>query len=137
MNETLFKEFLTSDDTLRIYHKGRLIFTSGKDRLVPLLEYLDEPGSPQRTVTIFDKITGNAAALLSIIAGCTEVFSPMGSEIAVKTLDKHSVRHHFTETVPYIRRPDSDLMCPMEELSLDKEPEEFHRALLKKIRQED
>ena len=77
-----------------------------------------------------DKVTGNAAALLSILAGSTEIHSPLGSEIAAGTLDKYSVTYHFGETVPYIQRPNSEEMCPMEKLSLEKDPEEFYQAFL-------
>jgi hypothetical protein len=134
MYETLFKEFLESDDTLRIYQDGDLLFSSDKDRLIPLVEYLDDTNAGNRRVVILDKVTGNAAALLSVLAGCTEVFSPLGSDIAAGTLDKYSIMYHFDDTVPYIRRDDSEEMCPMENLSLGKDPEEFYQALLEKIR---
>jgi hypothetical protein len=81
-----------------------------------------------------DKVTGNAAALLSVLAGCTEIYSPLGSDIAAGTLVKYSIPYHFGETVPYIQRPDSEEMCPMEKLSLEKDPEEFYQALLEIIK---
>jgi hypothetical protein len=133
MYETEFEKFLECAETLRIYSEDRLIFNSEKDRLIPLVEYLDTPDRPERTV-IMDKVTGNAAALLSVLAGCVEVYSPLGSEIAVQTLDRYSIKYHFEETVPFIQRPDSDEMCLMEKLSLDKEPAEFYEALIEKIR---
>lgn len=133
MFEQLFTEFLTSDDTLRIYDGDRLVFSSKKERLMPLMEYLGGVASQHQKVTIFDKVMGNAAALLSVKAGCREVRSPLGSELAVITLDRYGITHHLNATVPYITQADGKTMCPMEKLSIDKEPEEFYRVLKARI----
>jgi len=124
---------MSSQDTLRIYQGDNLVFSSEKERLLPLLDYLNGPASQYREVTVFDKVMGNAAALLSVKAGSKEVWSPLGSELAVKTLHKHGITYHLTVIVPYITRPDGKRMCPMEELSLDKGPEEFYGALKARI----
>jgi len=129
MYDTLYKEFISTTDTLRVYSKEHLLYSSGKDGLLPLVDYLDTSDRPGEVV-IMDKVTGNAAALLSILAGCTEIYSPLGSKIAIGTLDKYSITYHFEETVPYIQRPNSEEMCPMEKLSLEKDPEEFYQAFL-------
>ncbi len=100
---------------------------------MPLMEYLGGAASQHKNVTIFDKVMGNAAALLSVKAGCREVRSPLGSELAVKTLDRYSITHHLTATVPFITQADGKTMCPMEKLSIDKEPEEFYRVLKARI----
>jgi hypothetical protein len=128
MPTDLFSAFLASDDTLRVYRDERLVFSSKKDRLLPLMEYLDNyvPGQP---VTIFDKIMGNAAALLAVKLNCREVYSPLGSELAVRTLGQYGITYHLSEIVPYIQRPDGKGMCPMEKLSINKDPEEFYREM--------
>ncbi|OGO42688.1 MAG: hypothetical protein A2137_01765 [Chloroflexi bacterium RBG_16_58_8] len=128
MSRDLFQTFLGSDDTLRIYRDGKLVFSSKKDRLLPLMEYIGarRAGNP---VVIFDKIMGNAAALLAVKVNCRETYSPLGSRLAIGTLDRHGIEHHLTETVPYILRPDGQGLCPMEQLSIGKEPEEFYREL--------
>ena len=82
-------------------------------------------------MAIFDKVMGNAAVLLSIKAGCREVYSPLGSQLAVKTLDRYGIKYHLTEIVPYIRKPNGEDMCPMEKLPLNKEPEEFYELIRK------
>jgi hypothetical protein len=130
MYTPLFNEFLASDDTLQVYKDGELIFSSDEDRLLPLLEYISRFASNQQQVVVFDKIMGNAAALLSVKADCQEVYSPLGSEIAVKTLETYSINYQINEIVPYIRQADSEDMCPMEKLSLDKSPEEFYEAVI-------
>jgi hypothetical protein len=125
-----FNDFLSSDDTLWIYEGDQLIYSSTKDRLLPLLEYIDQLAADHQQVVIFDKIIGNAAALLAIKANCQEVLSPLSSQLAIKTLNKYGIKYHFIETVPYIQKPDEEDMCPMEKLSLEKEPEEFYAAML-------
>ena len=126
----LFQKFLVSGDTLQVYQGDRLVFFSNKDRLLPLLGYLDRFASRYRQVGGFDKIIGNAAALLFVRAGCREAYSPMGSQLAIGTLKEHGIAYYFTEIVPCIQRPDGTDMCPMERLSIGKEPEEFYQVML-------
>ena len=125
----LFSEFLPSDDTLRVYRDKTPVFTSQKDRLLPLMDYIANHSLGSQPVTIFDKIMGNAAALLSVKVNCRDVYSPLGSEIAVETLDRYGIKYHLTKIVPHIRREDGRGMCPMEQLSLNKGPEEFYKEL--------
>jgi hypothetical protein len=133
MYTELFNDFLTSDDTLRVYRNKTLVFSSQKDRLLPLMDYSAEYGRAEKPVVIFDRVMGNAAALLVIRLNCREVYSPLGSELAVKTLDKNGLKYHLDEIVPYICRPDGKRMCPMEELSLGKNPEEFYQEMKSRI----
>ncbi len=130
MNTPLFNDFLGSSDTLRVYRGDRLIFASNKERLLPLLEYIDKFFPYEEKVTVFDRIVGNAAALLLKKISCREVYSSLGSELAAKTLSNFSISYHFTEIVPYIQNQSQEDMCPMEKLSLNKSPEEFYQACL-------
>ena len=132
MNNPTYKEFLKSDDTLRVYADDTLVFSSKKERLLALLEYIDEFAAGHQGVTILDKVVGNAAALLAIKAGCQEIYSPLGSQLAIETLDKYGIRHYLSDVVPYIRQDDREDMCPMEKLSINKSPEEFY-AIMKAI----
>lgn len=126
---SLFREFLANSDTLQVYHHKDRIFSSKKDRLLPLLEYIEKYAPDYEQVVIFDKIMGNAAALLSVKAGCCEVYSPLGSQLAVDTLNRYGIRYYLVEIIPYIQKPDGQQMCPMEELSLNKEPDEFYAII--------
>ncbi len=134
MYTPLFDEFLVSGDTLRVYKDGKLLFSSSKDGLFPLLEYIARFVPHNRQVVIFDKIIGNAAALLSVKASCREVYSPLGSQLAIKTLGKYGIKHHITEIVPYIQKSNGEDMCPMEELSINKKPEEFYEVVISIIK---
>jgi hypothetical protein len=129
MYTLIFNEFTASNDALRVYKDNNLIFSSAKDGLLPLLEYIDGSAAHNQQVTIFDKIMGNAAALLSIKVGGQEIYSPLGSQIAIRTLEKYGIKYHINEVVPYIQQANREDMCPMEKLSLDKGPEEFYKVL--------
>lgn len=129
MYQPLFDQFVVSDNTLRVYKGNKLIFASDKDRLLPLVEYLKKFASHHRNVVIFDKIMGRAAALLCIKANCQEVYSPLGSQLAVEVLGKSGIKYHLTRTVPCIQKPNQKGMCPMEALSIGKEPAEFYKAI--------
>ncbi|RJQ37656.1 MAG: DUF1893 domain-containing protein [Dehalococcoidia bacterium] len=132
MYPRLFYDFLTSNDSLWVYREKELIFSSTEDRLVPLMTYLDRFDNEANPV-VFDKIVGNAAALLAVKAGCRELFSPFGSQHAVATLEKYGIRHHLGEVVPAIMQPGGKEMCPMEKLSLGKEPEAFYLLMKERL----
>ncbi len=129
MERRLFDDFLASDDTLRVYEADKLIFTSDEDRLLPLLEYARKFSPYPQGVVVFDKIMGNAAALLAVKVNSREVYSPLGSQFAIATLDKYQIRYHFARIVPYILKSGGEDICPMEKLSIGKEPEEFYQAV--------
>jgi len=125
----LFNDFLISGDTFRVYKDSKLLFTSNRGGLLPLCEYINRFVPHHQWVVVFDKIMGNAAALLCVKATCLEVYSPLASQSAIKTLDKYGIRYHFTKIVPYIQQPHSKEMCPMETLSIDKGPSEFYEII--------
>jgi len=129
MYQQRFNQFLAGTDTLQVYDGGTLVFSSRRDRLLPLMEYVDRLSSRHKQVVIFDKIMGNAAALLSVKAGCRETYSPLGSQIAIETFDRYGVEYHIGRLVPYIQKDNAEDMCPMEKLSMDKEPGEFYEIM--------
>ncbi len=133
MYTDLLSEFELSRDTLRVYEDCRLVFSSTRDRVIPLLEYIDSFASHHNHEIIFDKIMGNAAALLCVKVGCQEVYSPLGSQLAIDTLEKYGIKYHLTEIVPYIQKASGEEMCPMENLSQNKTPEEYYQAIKKII----
>lgn len=129
MSKDLYKDFISSDDTLRIYDGETPVFSSKKERLLPLMEYIAAQKPGGGALVIYDKVMGNGAALLAVKINAREVYSPLGSELAIKTLQKYGITYHLDKAVPRIKRPDGQGMCPMEELSIGKNPEEFYLAL--------
>ena len=128
-----FGEFLESKDAFRVYKGSRLLFASRKDRLVPIVEYIENRAPYEEGVTVYDRIVGNAAALLLETIRCRLVFSEVGSEHAIRTLKSAGIRYHFNETVDCIMNDSGQDMCPMERLSLGKNPDEFFRALKERM----
>ncbi len=128
-----FGEFLKSADTFRVYKGRRLLFASRKDRLVPMVEYIENHAPHKEGVTVYDRIIGNAAALLLKTIQCRAVLSELGSENAIRTLKSAGIKFHFNETVDCIMNDSGQDMCPMERLSLGKNPEEFFRALKERM----
>ncbi len=131
--DKLFARFVNSSDTFRVYCKGKLIFKSKQEQLRPLLDYIDEFSPRVKGVVIFDRIVGNAAALLLKKAFCLEIYSPLGSEFAARTLSEQGIKYHFSRTVPHITNKAGDDICPMEKLSLGKSSEEFFQLLCKSL----
>ena len=129
MYTDFFNEFLMSRDNLRVYKGNQSVFSSSNDGLLPLLEYIDHFIPYHQQVVVFDKIMGNAAALLSIKAGCQQIYSPLGSQLAINTLHRYGIEYHLTKIIPYIQTSSYEHMCPMERLSIDKNPEEFYEAI--------
>ena len=72
--------------------------------------------------------------LLCIKAHCREIYSPLGSQLAGKTLDRYGITYHFNKVVPFIQQANRKDMCPMEKLSIGKGPEEFYQALKARIK---
>ena len=129
-----FEKFRQSGDCLRVYDGDTLVFSSKEKGVRPLLEYIDSPAPGHDGVVVFDRVTGNAAALLSVKAGGRAVYSLMGSELAAATLAKRGLEYRFAETVPYIKNRDATGMCPMEKLSLGKDVEECYRAVQEAVK---
>ncbi len=124
-----FAEFTKSLDTFRVYKGSRLLFASRKDKLAPVMEYIDALAPYPPGVTVYDRIVGNAAALLVKTVKAKRVFSELGSLNAIATLEGAGISYRFNETVDCIMNDSGQDMCPMEKLSLGKTPEEFYRAL--------
>jgi hypothetical protein len=125
---SVFESFLSSADTLWIMSQGDVIFRSQRKGIAPLICYLEQ-ASLADEVTVFDKVTGNAAALLLKKANGRELFSSLGSRLAAETLRGFGIEAHFTHIVPYIINRSGNGMCPFEKLSLGKTPGEFYENL--------
>ena len=133
MNDSTVRNFTNSSDTLRVYSGDSLLFSSDRERLLPLMEYIETCAPYKKGVTVLDRVVGNAAALLLVKIFCRETYSELGSEFAAKTLKHLGISYRFDETVPYIMNNQQDGMCPMEELSLGKTPGEFYQALKEQL----
>lgn len=66
---------------------------------------------------------------LSIVAGYQEVHSPLGSPLAIKTLEQYGIKYHLGRIVSYIWQPGGEEMCPRQKLSVDKGFDEFYAPI--------
>jgi hypothetical protein len=123
----LLREFGASRDALWVYQGTKLIFQSRKKRLLPLLDYIEDFVPQTEGVIIYDRIVGNAAALLLKKALCLTVYSPVASQAAVRSLEKSGISYHFGSIVTYIQVGNG--ICPMEKLAEGKSPDEFYQAV--------
>ena len=128
-NDGLFNSFLNSEETLWVCRGDQIIFQSQKRGIAPLIEYIQKHGFSADEVTVCDRVVGNAAALLLKTACSNMVYSAVGSEIALKTLEKLSIPSFFIKVVPYIINRKGDGMCPFEKASIGKSPDEFFEYL--------
>ncbi|MBA7663438.1 hypothetical protein ES703_71479 [subsurface metagenome] len=132
-NNQLFKKFQKTEDTLWICLTGNLLFRSTEKGIAPLLTYLQEfPPGPEGVI-VFDRVVGNAAALLLKKAFGKKVYSLTGSELAAKTLKRLGITYSFLTVVPYISNRAGDDMCPFEKASIGKSPEEFYEFAKEKL----
>ncbi len=131
--ETRYKQFLKSKDSLRIFEGATLIFSSQKERLVPLMEFIEKRNPNSSDLIVFDRVIGNAAALLLTKIPCKEAYSPLGSEMAVVSLKNAGIEYHFDQTVDCIKDDSGVNICPMEKLSQGKTPEEFYASMKERI----
>lgn len=123
----LFTIFQGTEDTVWICSFGTLLFRSTESGIMPLLTYLEEFEPPPEGVTVFDRVIGNAAALLLKKASCREAYGTVGSEIAAESLERMGIPHSFQTTVPVIINRAGDGMCPFEKASIGKSPDEFYK----------
>lgn len=128
-SNTYFESFLKSGDTIRIIRPDGRVFRSQRKGISPLLSYIEQSRPHMDEVVIFDKVTGNAAALLMKKALCREVFSTIGSRPAAETLEGLGIASYFTKTVPYIINREGNGMCPFEKMSMGKSPDEFYELV--------
>jgi hypothetical protein len=96
---------------------------------MPLMEYAKRFAPYEPGVTVFDRVVGNAAALLLKKILCQEVYSPLGSENAIKALESFGIKYHFNEVVPCIQDDSRQNLCPMEKMSQGKTSEEFYQIM--------
>ena len=136
VNNRLFKKFLEAEDTLWIYLAGNLRFRSTEKGIAPLFTYIQEFASCPEGVIVFDRVVGNAAALLLKKASCVKVYSLVGSELAVETLKRMGIDYSFSTVVPYISNQAGDGMCPFEKASIGKLPDEFYQFVEQTLGQE-
>ena len=129
----LFEKFLETEDNLWVYLAGNFLFRSTEEGIKPLFTYIQEFTPCPEGVMVFDRVVGNAAALLLKKALCKEVYSMVGSELAVASLERLGIAYSFLTVVPYISNRSGEGMCPFEKASIGKSPDKFYQFVKEKL----
>lgn len=124
-----FEIFSESPHELEIWSDDKVIFQSDKPSLDGLIEYIDKYNHKFKQPVIFDKKAGRGMALLAMYLNAKIVFANIGSELAQDAFKEAKIDFDFKEIVPNILNKKGDALCPMEQLSLEKQPEEFYKLL--------
>ena len=96
----------------------KIIFTSKKRGLKPLLECIVKCSGRLHNASLTDKIVGGAGARLIVMSKMIcRVRAGVISDNALRYLTDHSITAEWEIKTPAILRADGRGICPMEELS--------------------
>lgn len=124
-----FERFRSSRWTLVILSEGRIVFKSRARAISPLVRYLKSGPGQSDDLVIYDKYIGRAAALLMVLIGPAEVYTPVISEGGREVLQQYGLLFHADRTVKYLMGEASQEMCKWERASLGKTPEQFREEV--------
>jgi len=133
MSNKKYIDFLKQGGSLLIVKNGEIIFKSNKDNLRPLLECIEKFKDKMVGTIAFDKLLGNAAALLFVYAKVREVYALKGSKAGVNTLERNNINYLIEKIIPCVLNNQANGLCPMEELSRGKSPKDFYRLVSKNL----
>lgn len=94
--------------------QDKQVYTSVERGVKPLLKWLDEKTDLDGAV-VADKVVGNGAAMLYVLLGVKEIYTPVVSQPAKMTLETHGIAIYFDECVEGIVNRTGTGACPMED----------------------
>ena len=109
---------MSSEITLRLYHRDQLVFSSQGKWLHPLFEleeFLNSSSYPRETLRVEDKIVGKAAALLIVRLDIRQVSAGVLSTLGLAVLASHDVRLEARDTVDHIDCQTESLLADIED----------------------
>ena len=109
--------FLKKSWSFILIKRGKIIFKSKAERLKPLILCIKKHQKEMQGTIAFDRIIGQAAAILLAYAKVKEVWTPIISQDARKYLKKNKIKVEFKKEVKNIMNQKGDDLCPMEKLS--------------------
>ena len=121
--------------SLLIYSGEKVIFSSARTGMKPLLEAIEALGlEPLRGTIVADKVIGRAAALLIVYMDATEVHAGVVSKTAAEVLWSHGLKYYFGREVESIKSRDGVIICPFERLVQEiSDPEEAYKRIRAKM----
>ncbi len=94
--------------------KDEQVYTSVERGVKPLLNWLDAR-TDLHGFAAADKVIGNGAAMLYVLLGVKEIYTPVISKAAKATLDVHGIAIDFDVCVEEIVNRAGTGPCPMED----------------------
>ncbi len=124
------KSLFQSGEYTCVLLKGDSIYTSTQTGISPLIGWL-KARNDIKGFSAADKIVGKAAALLFVLGGVKEVYSPVMSEKAVVIFTRYNVHAEYDTLVACIINRQGTGSCPMEEAvsDIDDPPQAFQVLL--------
>ena len=96
---------------------GKIIKTSHKKGIMPLLEIIRDNQDILEETVIADKVIGKAAALLAAGYKVKQIYTELLSQKAKEVLDHYSIFYQYEKYVAYIQNRSKTGQCPMEKLT--------------------
>lgn len=112
------KSFLADGEYSCAAVKGDTVYTGKKGGIVPLLEFISS-GTDLKRFSAADKIIGKAAALLWVLCGVKEVYTPVLSEKAASVFKENGISFTYDILVSDIFNKAKTDICPMEKAVCD------------------
>ena len=110
-------------------------YCSRQTGIRPIISCLDEDIAFFQGLSVADKIIGKASAMLLVLSGVKEVYTPVLSKAGKAVFDRYGITYEYDELVDFIVNRKGDGMCPMEETVKDiDDPEEAYPALKRKLK---
>jgi len=143
--EIKLKDFAKGKWDLQILKDGEVIYQSKESGIKPVIDFIKKFGTSLKDLMIYDKIVGQAVALLFVLlkvkssrcrqdsSSFAKVYGVVGSKKAEEVLKKYQIPHLFLQTVPYITNRDKTGPCPFEKMAEGKSPEEFWKLVSEKF----
>lgn len=109
-------ELLNGGYTCVAFDENGMYYSSKARGILPLVELCEKNASGKK-LCLADKITGKAAALLSVKCGAHKLYTRVITQDALFVLDKHNIKVEYEKIVPFIKNRSGDGRCPMEQLA--------------------
>ncbi|MDO8340093.1 MAG: DUF1893 domain-containing protein [Candidatus Burarchaeum sp.] len=123
-----------SAPSLQVFKAGKLAFSSEEAGLKPLAHLFFTKPSLLRGSSVYDKVVGEAAARIFILAKVAKVHAGTASKRALERLHHAGILVMAAREVEIICNAKHSAMCPMEKLSGEHaEDKKFVEALKKKF----
>jgi hypothetical protein len=120
--------------SLALIKDNKIVFSSEKPGLRPLLECVIECKDKYSSCTLHDKVTGLAAARLVVYSGMvSNIKTKTASKLAADFLKQNKIELSAQTTVNNILNKDRTSVCPMELRASDAKDNAQFFAELKKI----